>query len=120
MSADLGSSGELGGVSAISAKELKSKIDMNEKFILIDVREPEEHEFVQIPDSVLIPKAEFFNGIALEKLPKDVPVILYCRSGVRSADCLAVLKEAGYADATHVAGGVLAWIKDIDPSLPMY
>ena len=120
MSADLGNSAELGGAPAISASELKSRIDKQEKFILVDVREPEEHEFVKIPDSVLMPKEEFFNGMALEKLPKDVPVILYCRSGVRSADCLAVLKDAGFVDATHVAGGVLAWGKDIDPSLPIY
>jgi sulfur-carrier protein adenylyltransferase/sulfurtransferase len=111
---------EPGGVSAISVTELKSKMDHKEKFMLVDVREPEEYEIVRIPGSVLMPKEEFFNGRALEKLPKDIPIILHCRSGVRSADCLAVLKEAGYKDATHVAGGVLAWVKDIDPSLPIY
>lgn len=106
--------------STISVVDLKSKIDNHEKFMLIDVREPGEFEIVRIPGSVLIPKQEFLNGSALEKLPQDVPIILHCKSGVRSAECLAVLKQAGFADATHVAGGVVAWVKQIDPSLPIY
>ena len=53
-------------------------------------------------------------------MPQDVPIILHCKSGVRSAECLAVLKQAGFADATHVSGGVLAWAKQIDTSLPTY
>ncbi|MSZ62513.1 MAG: adenylyltransferase/sulfurtransferase MoeZ, partial [Actinobacteria bacterium] len=54
------------------------------------------------------------------KLPQDKPIILHCKSGVRSAECLAVLKNAGFSDATHVSGGVVAWVKQIDPSLPIY
>ena len=106
--------------STIAVTELKAKIDSGEKFMLIDVREPGEFEIVRIPGSVLIPKQEFLNGSALEKLPQDIPIILHCKSGVRSAECLAVLKQAGFADATHVAGGVVAWVKQINPSLPIY
>ena len=106
--------------STISVTELKEKMDRKDKFMLIDVREPGEFEIVRIPGSTLIPKQEFLNGSALEKLPQDVPIILHCKSGVRSAECLAVLKQAGFADATHVAGGVIAWAKQIDKSLPIY
>jgi len=106
--------------STISVTELKSKMDAGDKFVLIDVREPGEFEIVRIPSSILIPKQEFINGSALEKMPQDVPIILHCKSGVRSAECLAVLKQAGFADATHVSGGVLAWAKQIDTSLPTY
>lgn len=106
--------------STISVTELKAKMDAHENFVLIDVREPGEFEIVRIPGSTLIPKQEFLNGSALEKLPQDRPIILHCKSGVRSAECLAVLKQAGFADATHVAGGVVAWVKQIDPSLPIY
>jgi sulfur-carrier protein adenylyltransferase/sulfurtransferase len=106
--------------STISVVELKAKMDGKEKFMLIDVREPGEFEIVRIPGSILIPKQEFLNGSALEKLPQDLPIILHCKSGVRSAECLAVLKQAGFSDATHVAGGVLAWAKQIDSSLPTY
>ena len=106
--------------STIAVTELKAKMDNGEKFMLIDVREPGEFEIVRIPGSVLIPKQEFLNGSALEKLPQDVPIILHCKSGIRSAECLAVLKQAGFADATHVSGGVVAWVKQIDPALPIY
>ena len=106
--------------STISVAELKSKIDNKENFLLIDVREPSEFEIVRIPGSVLIPKQGFLDGSALANLPQDKPIILHCKSGVRSAECLAILKSAGFADATHVSGGVVAWAKQIDTSLPVY
>ena len=106
--------------STISVTELKAKIDNKEKFLLIDVREPSEFEIVKIPGAVLIPKQGFLDGSALAGLPQDRPIILHCKSGVRSAECLAILKSAGFADATHVSGGVVAWAKQIDTSLPVY
>jgi len=106
--------------STISVSELKGKIDKKENFLLIDVREPSEFEIVRIPGSVLIPKQGFLDGSALAGLPQDKPIILHCKSGVRSAECLAILKSAGFADATHVSGGVVAWAKQIDTSLPVY
>lgn len=106
--------------STISVTELKEKIDRKDKFQLIDVREPSEFEIVRIPGSVLIPKQGFLDGSALAGLPQDKPIILHCKSGVRSAECLAILKNAGFADATHVQGGVIAWAKQIDKSLPVY
>jgi len=106
--------------STISVSELKDKIDKKENFLLIDVREPSEFEIVRIPGSVLIPKQGFLDGSALAGLPQDKPIILHCKSGVRSAECLAILKSAGFADATHVSGGVVAWAKQIDTSLPVY
>ncbi|MFM2144974.1 MAG: hypothetical protein RI899_762 [Actinomycetota bacterium] len=106
--------------STISVSDLKNKIDNQENFLLIDVREPSEFEIVRIPGSVLIPKQGFLDGSALAGLPQDKPIILHCKSGVRSAECLAILKSAGFADATHVSGGVVAWAKQIDTSLPVY
>jgi adenylyltransferase/sulfurtransferase len=106
--------------STISVSELKSKIDNHESFYLIDVREPSEFEIVRIPGSHLIPKQGFLDGSALADLPQDKPIILHCKSGVRSAECLAILKGAGFADASHVSGGVIAWAKQIDTTLPVY
>ena len=106
--------------STISVTELASKIAANEGFYLVDVREPSEFEIVRIPGSHLIPKQGFLDGTVLATLPQDKPIILHCKSGVRSAECLAILKGAGFADATHVAGGVIAWAKQIDKSLPVY
>jgi len=104
----------------ISARNLKNKMDANEDFLLVDVREQNEYEIVSIPGSVLIPKGDILSGEALSSLPMDKPLVLHCKSGARSAEALAVLHKAGFADAVHVGGGVLAWVKQVDPSLPSY
>jgi len=106
--------------STITVQELKSKIDAQEDFYLIDVREPSEYEIVSIPNAHLMPKQGFIDGSVLASLPQHKPIILHCKSGVRSAECLAILKSAGFAGASHVAGGVIAWAKQIDTSLPVY
>ena len=106
--------------STITAAELKEMQDRGDNIYLIDVREQNEYEIVNIPGAVLIPKGEFLNGSALEGLPQDKKIVLHCKSGGRSAEVLAVLKNAGFSDAVHVGGGVLSWVKTIDPSLPTY
>jgi sulfur-carrier protein adenylyltransferase/sulfurtransferase len=106
--------------STISARDLKEMLDRDDSIFLVDVREPNEYEIVSIPGAVLIPKDQFLSGAALERLPLDKRVVLHCKSGARSAECLAVVKNAGFADAAHVGGGVLAWISQVDPSLPVY
>ncbi|MEI7549066.1 MAG: adenylyltransferase/sulfurtransferase MoeZ [Actinomycetes bacterium] len=106
--------------STISVNDLKGRMDRGEDFMLIDVREINEWEIVKIPGATLIPKQEFLDGSILEKLPHDKQIILHCKSGARSAECLAVIKDAGFKDAVHVGGGVLAWVHSIDPSLPIY
>ncbi|WP_181312363.1 adenylyltransferase/sulfurtransferase MoeZ [Nocardioides campestrisoli] len=114
--------------STISVSTLEGMLKEREEgardFVLIDVREPNEFEINKIPGSVLIPKGEFLNGKALEQLPEltggDKQVVLHCKSGVRSAEVLAVVKGAGYGDAVHVGGGVVAWVNQIDPSQPSY
>ncbi len=104
----------------ITALELKEMIDTGKDFALIDVREPNEYEIVSIPGAVLIPKDRILSGEALSEIPQDKPVVLHCKSGVRSAEALAVLHQAGFRDAVHVGGGVLAWAKQVDTSLPTY
>ncbi|KRC64517.1 molybdopterin biosynthesis-like protein MoeZ [Aeromicrobium sp. Root236] len=99
---------------------LKERNDGGRDFVLVDVREPGEYEINKIPGSILIPKGEFLNGNALEQLPDDKQIVLHCKSGVRSAEALAVLKGAGYKDSVHVGGGVVAWVNQIDPSQPSY
>ena len=106
--------------STILATELKAKMDAGEDFLLVDVREPAEYEIVKIPGSVLIPKGEILDGSALATLPQDKQIILHCKSGVRSAEALAALKAAGLTNSVHVQGGVLAWVAQVDPSLPSY
>ena len=104
--------------STITARDLKNMMDAGENIYVVDVREPNEYEIVSIPGATLIPKGEFISGAALEKLPQDKRIVLHCKSGARSAEALAIVKDAGFADAVHVGGGVLAWVSQIDPSLP--
>ncbi|XVS65371.1 adenylyltransferase/sulfurtransferase MoeZ [Actinosynnema sp. CA-299493] len=104
----------------ITPLELKQKQESGEDFLLVDVREPHEYEIVKIPGSVLIPKDRILSGEAFAELPQDKQVVLHCKSGARSAEALAVLHQAGFKDAVHVGGGVLAWAREVDPSLPTY
>jgi adenylyltransferase/sulfurtransferase len=106
--------------STITARDLKKMLDAGEDIFLVDVREPNEYEIVSIPGAKLIPKGEFLSGAALESLPQDKRIVLHCKTGVRSAEVLAVVKSAGFADAVHVGGGVIGWINQVDPSLPAY
>jgi adenylyltransferase/sulfurtransferase len=106
--------------STITAAELKDLLDSDKPVYLVDVREPAEFEIVSIPGATLIPKDEILRGDALASLPQDKQIVMYCKTGVRSAETLAAVKNAGFADAVHVQGGVTAWVNQIDPSLPSY
>jgi sulfur-carrier protein adenylyltransferase/sulfurtransferase len=110
--------------STISVTQLEAMLKEREEgtrdFDLIDVREPNEFEINRIPGARLVPKGEFLNGNALGDLPSDKPIVLHCKSGVRSAEVLAIVKGAGYSDAVHVGGGVVAWVSQVDPSQPAY
>ena len=106
--------------STITATELKAMLDGDDNIFLVDVREPNEYEIVSIPGAVLIPKDQFLTGAALERLPQDRRIVLHCKSGVRSAECLAVVQNAGFSDAVHLGGGVLSWVNTVDPALPVY
>ena len=104
--------------STITAAELAQMQESGQDFLLVDVREPAEWEIVRIPGAELIPKGDIPSQ--LSRLPQDKPIVLYCKSGVRSAEALAVLKGAGFASAKHVQGGVTAWATQVDKTLPIY
>jgi sulfur-carrier protein adenylyltransferase/sulfurtransferase len=106
--------------STITASELKDLIDADKPIFLVDVREPAEWEIVRIPGATLVPKDEILRGDALAMLPQDKQIVMYCKTGVRSAETLAAVKSAGFRDAVHVQGGVIAWVNQIDSSLPSY
>jgi molybdopterin/thiamine biosynthesis adenylyltransferase/rhodanese-related sulfurtransferase len=106
--------------STITVDELKDMMDAGKDFDLIDVREPNEYEIVSIPGARLIPKDEILSGRALSELPNDKPIVLHCKTGVRSAEVLAAVKAAGFKDAVHVQGGVTSWAMRIDKALPTY
>ncbi len=110
--------------STISVRTLAEMLAERERgerdFVLIDVREQGEWDIVNIDGAVLIPKGQFLNGAALENLPQDKQIVLHCKIGGRSAEVLAVVKSAGFADAIHVGGGIVAWVDQIEPEKPSY
>jgi len=110
---------DLSSEQEISVVELNSLLSRAEADIcLVDVREPHEADFCRIPDSKLIPLGEL-KGRAGELDPTK-EILVYCRSGVRSARAVALLRKAGFARAKNVKGGILAWAREVDPSVPTY
>ncbi|WP_349261945.1 adenylyltransferase/sulfurtransferase MoeZ [Actinocrinis sp.] len=111
---------EAARASTITPRTLKQWIDEGKSIQIIDVREPAEYEIVSIPGAVLIPKNEFTLGDALADLPQDKRIVLHCKTGNRSAEVLALVKAAGFADAVHVGSGVIGWVNQIEPDKPVY
>lgn len=105
-------------ISQVSPTELRERLQSGETFQLIDVREPWEHEIVALP-SKLIPKEKLLSESSL--IPRHIPVIIYCRSGVRSSDVIRILQQDhGFENLYNLEGGILGWVEQIDPTLPKY
>ncbi len=105
---------------AITPQELRELLDSGKKLALIDVREPAEWDIVHIDGAQLIPQSLINSGEGLAQLPRDRMPVLYCKTGVRSAEALAAVKKAGFADAVHLQGGIVAWAKQMQPDMVMY
>ncbi|QUR66672.1 adenylyltransferase/sulfurtransferase MoeZ [Mycobacterium spongiae] len=106
--------------STITPLELRDLMDSGKKMALIDVREPVEWDIVHIDGAQLIPKSLINSGEGLAKMPQDRTPVLYCKTGVRSAEALAAVKKAGFSDAVHLQGGIVAWAKQMQPDMVMY
>ncbi|WAH96442.1 molybdopterin-synthase adenylyltransferase MoeB [Arthrobacter sp. MMS18-M83] len=89
-------------------------------FELVDVREVGEHEIVNIDGSVLIPQGRILAGEAWTELPQDKEIVFHCKGGTRSAAVLAAAQRAGYTRVSHLDGGILAWVRDVEPGKPVY
>jgi adenylyltransferase/sulfurtransferase len=100
--------------------ELKALLDAEADLLLVDVREPGEHDLAAIGGDVLVPQAGILTGDAWGMLPRDRDIVLYCRSGARSAACLAAMTAGGYTRVRHLGGGILAWADEVAPELPRY
>lgn len=92
-------------VPEIDVQEAQHRLE--EGALLVDVREADEYRQARIPGSLLLPLSEFQARYA--ELPQDRPLILQCRSGVRSARATEFLLGRGYRDVANLAGGILAW-----------
>lgn len=101
----------------ITVQELKEKRDNGEDFQLVDVREDFEYEMSNL-GGTLIP----LGGIPIEsdKIAKDKPVVVMCRSGKRSAAAIMQLEQQGFTNLYNLQGGILAWASEIDPEMNVY
>jgi molybdopterin/thiamine biosynthesis adenylyltransferase/rhodanese-related sulfurtransferase len=103
---------------SLTPAQLAERVGAGEPLRLVDVREPHEWEISRIPGAQLIPLGDLPNRLA--ELPQTEPIVLYCKSGVRSAEALALLKQSGFSTARHLGGGINAYARTVDPSIPLY
>jgi len=108
----------------MSVTDLKHLLDSGAKdFVLLDVRNPNEYEIANIPGAVLLPLPDIENGDGVAKVQEMLnghKLIVHCKSGMRSAKALSILKDKAGIDGTNVKGGILAWSREVDPSVPEY
>ena len=105
-------------IPAISARELKRKMDAREAFELIDVREPFEFEIARIDGAKLIPLGEIAERA--DELQNEQTIVVHCHSGGRSAQAVLLLQQRGFPNVYNLEGGIDAWSDEIDPSVPKY
>ena len=105
------------GIPQLSVKELKARIDAGQEVYIIDVREPYEAQIATLGGK-LIPQNEVPQRLA--EIDREREVIVQCRSGVRSQRIAEFLKQQGYPHVVNLAGGILAWSDEVDPSVPKY
>jgi len=102
----------------ITPADVKARLDRGESLVLIDVREPWEHQLCQIAGAKLIPLGS--QAASLQTLPDVDEVICYCHHGMRSLDAAAWLRFQGIEKAKSLAGGIERWSVEIDPQVPRY
>jgi molybdopterin/thiamine biosynthesis adenylyltransferase/rhodanese-related sulfurtransferase len=110
-------------VPLISARELADLLSgggASSGVLLVDVRGRDERSIASIPGARAIHLDEFRSGAAVSQIPFDQPVVIHCKVGGRSEEASRILIEAGHPDVRSLEGGVLAWVRDVDPSQPGY
>ncbi|MFT4550964.1 MAG: rhodanese-related sulfurtransferase, partial [Verrucomicrobiales bacterium] len=106
-------------VATISVHEFKERRgSAANKFVLLDVREPFEHDICHFPEATLIPLGELPNRLA--ELDAAMELFVHCKAGGRSLDAVKLLQAAGFDKAVNIAGGINAWSKEVDPGVPLY
>lgn len=107
-------------VPEITPVELKKKLERGDVPVLVDVREPFEATIADLPDhgQVRIPSGQFARRCS--ELDPDAEVVVYCRSGARSAQATQILVANGFERAFNLDGGLLRWREDVDPTLTAY
>jgi adenylyltransferase/sulfurtransferase len=103
-------------VPSVTVQELQQMRERGEDHLLLDVREPDEYQAARIEGSILIPLGQVTDRAS--EIPRDRKVVVHCRSGVRSGKAVEALQDLGLTNVWNVTGGILAWAKEIDPTVP--
>ncbi|HDS1737550.1 MULTISPECIES: molybdopterin-synthase adenylyltransferase MoeB [Pseudomonas] len=114
------SAGNDHSVPLISTQQFKSLKDAGKAPVLIDVREPTEWDIVHIDGALLMPKSAEVAAQIIERFGRDTELVITCKSGMRSQAVSSDLRKLGLDKVRNLEGGVLAWVRDIDPALPSY
>ncbi|MBE0660182.1 MAG: rhodanese [Bryobacteraceae bacterium] len=105
----------------VSVSEVKTRLDAGEELVLIDVREPREHQICRIDGALLIPMNTVPQRLQeIEVLADESLIVVYCHHGVRSLNTVAWLRKQGVGNCVSMSGGVEAWSATIDPKVPRY
>jgi rhodanese-related sulfurtransferase len=107
-------------VREISVQDLAARQAAGEPFLLLDVRQPEEHEIAALPDSMLLPMPELPQRWSEIRPPAGAEIVVYCHHGIRSRTAANFLMQRGLANVVSLAGGIDAWSRFIDPKMPRY
>jgi adenylyltransferase/sulfurtransferase len=109
---------QTGLMNDIEPVEVKQKIDRGDEFLLVDVREPHEYQICSIPTAKLIPLGDLPKR--LNELDPEAEIVAHCKSGVRSAKAVDLMRQAGFRNVRNMKGGILAWSDKVDPTVPKY
>ena len=104
----------------MTPQELAGKLRAPHPPRLLDVRQPDEHAFVSLPNSTLIPLGELLARADEIEHWKNEEVVVYCHHGIRSANAITQLRSMGFTNLHNLSGGIDRWTSDVEPSLPRY
>jgi adenylyltransferase/sulfurtransferase len=108
----------LRSVKSITVADLKAQMDAGSNLVILDVREPHEWEISSFEGSLRIPKGQIVSRQA--EIPRDREVVIQCKTGQRSRDAVIMLQDLGFTNLVNLKGGINAWAREIDPSVPVY
>ena len=104
----------------IAPQEVADMLQSKADFFFMDCRTQEEHETAHVQGATLIPMIDLSMHMSTLRENEDKLIVVMCRSGKRSLNVTAALREQGFANVKSMAGGILRWSRDIDPSVPQY
>ena len=102
----------------LTVEELKQRLDRGQSLCLLDVRQPEEYQICRLPGSTLIPLRDL--PFRWPELDLEQTIVVYCHHGIRSARAVQFLRQVGFLDVRNLRGGIDAWSRRVDPSVPTY